>query len=246
MADVEAVAIPLSRVPGEESAAAKPDAGRGLEAVRAAARNFRMSDPDWQKVREPVCLPDKDLCLPDAARQDIESAIGLFLHFECIAPNPQRAKGALTRTRKMARALRACLEGFDVEAHVAMIRLTSQDDGLGGVPVQPSHPLREAERLRQILAAVVELDDRLGVAIARIPRRPTRERSNLDWLVEQLDGVLREHTGESVMRGQKKGTDWSRKFVVEVMRVANPETKIGPSSVDAAMKATIAKRARLK
>jgi hypothetical protein len=177
-----------------------------------------LSNAQWDEVR-------KSEDLPEGARKRIDFEIGLYRVGigEGAASNPQETKANLERALKATSSLRASLQDLNASAYAELVDGKWQND----------------ERLRELAAAVSELETRLSTARDEIQSLPTRDRRNLDRLVAGLDAVLLEYTGRGMSRSNKTGKD-SRPFVAEVIRIADP--KIGPGSVDEATKAAISGR----
>jgi hypothetical protein len=192
----------------------------------------RLADSQWQEIARLSHLPAE-------ARPLIESEIEFYrVRKTAISITPEATGENLRALVRDIDDVRARLEKLTADPRAAVVIGLACEFPTGFAAAMdanvPAHAIRSATHSLETTAQL------LAAAEKRIaPSKPgLRQRAvNIAFLVQRLDGILRELTGTGISRSAKR-TNSSGDFVTCVCRIADPTISV--SSIDEAMKKVIA------
>jgi hypothetical protein len=192
-----------------------------------------LSDSEWTRIAQCSGLPDE-------ARPRIETIIELYKKLKGSRPEqrPFETRDQFNRVEELAREL-----GQE-------LRLLTSNDAAVRAFIVALHPENRLAALlgskeyiddaRQKLEETIRQTEWLLEGCAHVELTPSEKGPHTRdayWLVDALDSVLEEFTGEHISRSGKRTS--TREYITAVVEIADPT--IGPGTIDEAMKKCISR-----
>jgi hypothetical protein len=193
-----------------------------------------LSDKQWQQIVRFSRLPPE-------ARVHIGRAIAFYR----FAPDfqPSKIHTQLKKLNKQAIGLRDALKTLHDHHHAQVVLTLALKSSQRFETAMQQQAARR--RLADITRELQELAEWLGAARDRVIRGSPGARSQailVQFLVTELDCILKRFTGRNIMRSDKESKP-GRLYVQAVCEIADPT--IGRGSIDAAMKRQIVSRGKI-
>jgi hypothetical protein len=189
-----------------------------------------LTDEQWKNIKQ---LSN----LPETARRPIESCISQYLFFKADSVGAPTPAKTLARLRELREAVNQLLEGLKNPGRDVLSALLESAG-----TAEPMRIMRANELLERKKQELTGLINWLKKAESSIPHKKTGpDTSDKDWLVNELDDILYQHTGKHIDRSTNRNA--TSEYIKAVCHVA--DNTIGPGTIDFSIKRSVTRRRQL-